>query len=51
MNAINSGIFIEHNLKENLPPEKLLKKIPSNKMITGFDAHSVKEALILKEGI
>ncbi len=41
--ALSEGVFIEKNLKENLPPIEMLEKISSDKIITGYDAHSVNE--------
>ena len=41
--ALSEGVFIEKNLKENLPPIEMLEKIPSDKIIIGYDAHSVNE--------
>jgi histidinol phosphatase-like PHP family hydrolase len=36
--AVSSGIFIEHNMKENLPPDII--KIPKSFYIKGYDIHT-----------
>jgi histidinol phosphatase-like PHP family hydrolase len=41
--ALEEGIFIEWNLKENLPPKNILENIPFDRIIWGVDAHSVNE--------
>ncbi len=41
--AAEQNVLIERNLKENLPPAGLLERISSDKIINGYDAHSVDE--------
>lgn len=40
--AIREGIFIEHNLRHELPPMSIIKNIPRANLIRGLDAHSVE---------
>jgi len=42
--AVKNDVYIEYNLKEDLPPLDILKDIKPSKIIVGFDAHSVNEA-------
>jgi len=42
--AKNLGIFIEHNLRYQLPPDDVLSKIAKNSKVIGFDAHSIADA-------
>jgi hypothetical protein len=42
--AENLGIFIEHNLRYQLPPDDVLGKIAKNSKVIGFDAHSIADA-------
>lgn len=41
--ALCNGLYIELNLRYNLPPEWALNKIPSRSIVVGLDAHSVEE--------
>jgi putative hydrolase len=41
--AVSEGIFIEKNIKEDLPPEDIIEKISSDNTICGYDAHSIEE--------
>jgi len=41
--ALESGVFIENNLKHRLPPISIMKNIPQASLIRGLDAHSVKD--------
>ncbi|RLG19016.1 histidinol-phosphatase [Candidatus Micrarchaeota archaeon] len=40
--AAQNGAFIEHNLRKNLPPERIMESIPQQNLVMGWDAHSVK---------
>jgi len=42
--AKNLGVFIEHNLRYQLPPNDILIKITRSSIIVGFDAHSIEDA-------
>ena len=41
--ALNYGVYIEVNLRYNLPPESFLLQIPASKLVIGLDAHSVDD--------
>lgn len=41
--AISEGIYIEKNLRENLPPSDIVNNVPFNRKVIGYDAHSVNE--------
>jgi len=41
--ALSEGVLIEENLKEALPPTEVLKSIPAENIIVGYDAHSIQE--------
>lgn len=41
--AEKEGILIEYNLKEQLPPHKIISFYDRQKILVGCDAHSVKE--------
>lgn len=41
--ALCNGLYIERNLRYNLPPKWALSEIPSRFILIGFDAHSVEE--------
>jgi histidinol phosphatase-like PHP family hydrolase len=41
--AISEGVFIEKNLREKLPPIEIIKNIPNDNIILGYDAHSINE--------
>lgn len=47
--ALSEEVFIEQNLKEDLPPLNLLEKIPYDKIVVGYDAHSVTDLEVLRE--
>jgi histidinol phosphatase-like PHP family hydrolase len=47
--AISKGIYIEQNLREGLPPSELINKIPSDRKVIGYDAHSVDELKFLRK--
>jgi histidinol phosphatase-like PHP family hydrolase len=42
--AIAEGVFIEYNLRYDLPPMSIAKKVPLLGLVSGLDAHSVDEA-------
>ncbi len=41
--AIDEGVFIENNLKQELLLRNIIKSIPSGSLVVGHDAHSVSE--------
>ncbi len=49
MTAIIEGVFIEKNLKEFLPPKEIIKNIPIDNIILGYDAHSIEELDFIKK--
>lgn len=40
--ARREGVFIEQNLKYELPPRPIIKNIPRSNLVKGLDAHSVE---------
>ncbi len=46
--AVRENIFIEKNLRDDLPPASLLENIPDERIVTGYDAHS---AMKLPKGL
>lgn len=46
--AIREGVFIERNLKYELPPRVIIKNIPQSNLLRGLDAHSVKSIVELE---
>jgi histidinol phosphatase-like PHP family hydrolase len=42
--AIAEGVFVEYNLRYDLPPVSITKRIPLLSLVKGLDAHSVDEA-------
>jgi len=45
--ALQEDVFIEHNLKYDLPPMSIIKNTPQSKLVKGLDAHSVKSIVEL----
>lgn len=41
--AVQQGVYIEHNIKHELPPAEVQMRIPPQSKIVGVDVHSVKE--------
>ena len=48
--AVREDVFIEHNLKYELPPMSIMKNIPGSKLVRGLDAHSVESMAKLAGG-
>lgn len=46
--ALSKEVFIEQNLKEDLPPLNVLERVPYDKIVVGYDAHSVTDLEILR---
>lgn len=46
--AIKEGVFIEYNLKYELPPMRIIKNIPQSTLLRGLDAHSVESIVELE---
>ena len=46
--AEKEGVFIENNLKEQLPPPDVISFCDKQKIILGFDAHCVEEVVQLE---
>jgi histidinol phosphatase-like PHP family hydrolase len=47
--ALSNDVLIEKNLKEDLPPLKILESVPYDRIILGYDAHSIDELKITME--
>jgi hypothetical protein len=47
--ALEHELYVEINLRYNLPPEPFISFIPSSKAVVGVDAHSVDEVKRLGE--
>lgn len=41
--ALSNGVFIERNLRYDLPPHWALSRVPRSSVVIGLDAHSVEE--------
>ncbi|MDA8387812.1 MAG: PHP domain-containing protein [Nitrospiraceae bacterium] len=46
--GVNKGVFIENNVKDNLPPHSLLNGIHPDMIAVGCDAHCVDELGVLR---
>lgn len=48
--ALSNRVFIEHNLRYDLPPSWVLSRVPQSSVVVGLDAHSVEEVKRLVPG-
>jgi len=44
--ALSNDVLIEKNLKEDLPPLEIIESVPFDRVILGYDAHSIDELKI-----